>query len=110
MKITHDLLIENEARFEFVTWLDKYFPEGADHEVIADKLREQKTTTDHAQWLYDTFKLSGECVEFWLNGQLHLRCTFKNGELHGLFEYWHPTGKLMGKCRYKNGKLIGLFD
>ena len=43
------------------------------------------------------------------NGQLHVRATYENGLLNGLFQMWHDNGQLYISCNMKNGKYDGLF-
>ena len=43
------------------------------------------------------------------NGQLHVRATYENGKLNGLFQMWHDNGQLYISCNFTNGKYNGLF-
>ena len=43
------------------------------------------------------------------NGQLHVRATYENGKLNGLFQMWHQNGQLYISCNLKDGKYDGPF-
>ena len=43
------------------------------------------------------------------NGQLHVRATYENGKLNGLFQMWHDNGQLYISCNMSNGKYNGIF-
>ena len=43
------------------------------------------------------------------NGQLHVRATYDNGLLNGLFQMWHDNGQLYISWNMKNGKYDGPF-
>jgi len=38
------------------------------------------------------------------------RKTYKNGKLHGLYEYYYENGQLLEKCYYVNEKQEGLYE
>jgi len=46
-------------------------------------------------------------------GHLSRRCSYKDGNLHGLYERWYNAangGHLSERCTYKNDKLDGLYE
>ena len=53
---------------------------------------------------------NGTYKEWYENGQMHMKCTFKNGNEDGLYEVWHSNGQMMNRCTCKNGKLDGLYE
>ena len=49
----------------------------------------------------------GPYEEYWENGQLFLKSTFKNGKLDGPFEKYDENGIVIQVGTYKNGVLDG---
>ena len=42
--------------------------------------------------------------------QIKIRCHYKNGKLHGLYEQWFESGLKYKKCYYENGILNGDYE
>ena len=53
-------------------------------------------------------KKSGESKEFFPNGQLKASGKFKNGELHGTWQWFRKDGTLLRTDAYKNGSRVSL--
>ena len=45
-----------------------------------------------------------------MNGQLKEKGYYKDGDFHGLSEYYYENGKLRMKINYKDGDFHGLFE
>ena len=49
--------------------------------------------------------------EYWNDqGQLILRCNYKDGQWHGLGEEWNDQGQLKGRGNWKDGQRHGLCE
>lgn len=61
--------------------------------------------------IYDNLpkKKSFILEDYYPNGSIQLRCCFKNGMLHGLYQHWHSNGKICGERTYKDGALHGVW-
>lgn len=59
---------------------------------------------------YKNGNLDGLYQAWHPNGQLWIRCTYKDGQLNGLYEDWHTNGKLSMRCFYKNDERDGPFE
>ena len=59
---------------------------------------------------YARIPFTGAVVEFRGDNQLWHRGNYKNGKMHGLWEYYYEDGQLWWKKNYKNGKLDGLWE
>ena len=53
---------------------------------------------------------NGPYQEYYKNGKLKLKCTYKNGMLNGSYQEYNENGCLERKCTYKNDKLNGLYE
>ena len=51
---------------------------------------------------------TGVATEYYENGQLRYKHTYKDGELNGLSEGYSENGQLMAKGNYKDGKQNGI--
>ena len=49
----------------------------------------------------------GPYVSFYKNGQLKVKCTYKDGKYDGPYEEYYEDGQLGIKCTYNNGKEDG---
>ena len=55
---------------------------------------------------YAKVPFAGTSKQFHTNGQLKQKGNYKNGELHGLCEYFDEDGKLTKTESWENGKLV----
>ncbi|MBN2213414.1 MAG: TonB family protein [Bacteroidales bacterium] len=53
-------------------------------------------------------KKIGEFSYWYENGQKHIQCYFKNGNLHGRYYEWHENGILKNGKKFEEGKLNGV--
>ena len=53
---------------------------------------------------------SGVSADYYENGQLKSKVTYKDGEEQGLFESYRENGQLEYKNNYKDGETHGLFE
>jgi antitoxin component YwqK of YwqJK toxin-antitoxin module len=60
--------------------------------------------------LNENDQLHGLYERWYQNGQIWIRCTFKNGLHHDLFKRWNPDDQLCVKCTYQNDLLHGLYE
>ena len=51
-------------------------------------------------------KKDGVYEEYYDNGQLRFKTTYKDGKKEGVSEYYYEDGQLWLKKTYKDGKLI----
>jgi len=59
------------------------------------------------EWYYkDGKRADGESKGWWPNGQIKHIWTWKDGELNGLYTYWHENGQKVCEEIYKDGKSI----
>jgi hypothetical protein len=57
------------------------------------------------------YKLTdGQAEGFYIAGTLSFRCTYKDGELHALAEWFRPDSTLMYRRTYKDGQIDGLAE
>jgi len=56
-------------------------------------------------WL-NGFQGEGEYKEWDNDGQLWIRCFYKNGKRHGEFKKWSYNRRLYVHCFYKNGVVV----
>ena len=52
-------------------------------------------------------KIEGECIEYYLNGNISKKFLIKNGEKEGEFIKYHENGNISKKSNFLNGKLNG---
>tara|TARA_B100001093_G_C26711360_1_gene963562 strand:+ start:178 stop:477 length:300 start_codon:yes stop_codon:yes gene_type:complete len=72
-------------------------------EVPSDKLVERQGLKYE---INSTTPFSGSTVHYHDNGQLQLRCSYKDGKKDGLWEWYHDNGQLILARTYKDDKLI----
>ena len=53
---------------------------------------------------------NGTYEEYYDNGQLLAKCTYKDGVEDGPYEEYYENGQLWEKCTYKDGKLDGPYE
>ena len=53
---------------------------------------------------------TGTSVEYYENGQLHLRKEYKDGKKHGLWEEYFENNQLMTTGYFTNGVMDGLWE
>ncbi len=70
-------------------------------EVPYDKLVERQGITYE---INSTTPFTGSSIDYYSNGQLESRGTFKDGKMDGLLETYHENGQLSFRGNYKNGK------
>ncbi len=51
----------------------------------------------------------GIVTEYFTNGKIAKRYTYKNGVIHGICKDYFTSGELKERCRYRNGKRDGTF-
>ena len=49
--------------------------------------------------------LEGEYRAWHSNGQLYMRCFYKDGKMNGEYRRWRDNGKLITYKLYKNGRV-----
>jgi antitoxin component YwqK of YwqJK toxin-antitoxin module len=52
----------------------------------------------------------GPYERYYENGQLRIKCTYKDGKEDGPYELYHENGQLEEKCTYKDGELDGPYE
>ena len=112
MKITLQDLIKKYACKEGKKWFKKNFREETDIETLKNKLIEQKEW-DYLEWLYISFNLTGEYIEFYDNKKTKRKYHYKDGKLHGKYVWFYENGRVWEKFFCKNGKREGktiIFD
>ena len=53
---------------------------------------------------------NGDCKEWCSNGELCVKCTYKDGKYDGSYQKWHSNGKIHIKCTYKENKYDGHYE
>ena len=76
-------------------------------EVPYDKLVERQGITYE---INSTTPFTGSSIDYYSNGQLESRGTFKDGKMDGLLETYHENGQLRERRNYKDGKFDGLSE
>ncbi len=76
-------------------------------EVTSDKLIKRVGITYE---INSTTPFTGVSLEYWEDGQLLGKSTFKNGVLDGHFESFYSNGQLQTKTTYKNGEFDGRYE
>ncbi len=95
----------------------KFFRDGKEIEM-PEELREQekqkaeetKVEPKEEKQTKADGKKDGLSEEWWDNGQLKSRITYKDGKKDGLYEEWGKDGKLRHRINYKDGKYNGLYE
>ena len=77
------------------------------NEVPSDKLVERQGIKYK---INSTTPFTGSSLSYNKNGQLLWRQNYKNGILHGPYEYFHENGQLKVRGNNKNGKTDGLWE
>jgi antitoxin component YwqK of YwqJK toxin-antitoxin module len=109
MKITIKDLENKEVCFDRKKWFIDNFGEDVevDIEDLKSELIKQKEYT-YLRWLYVNFKLSGEYLELYDNGNVKVKVLLKNGKFNGDgFEY-DKDGNIFKQYSFKNGTLDGV--
>ena len=52
----------------------------------------------------------GPYEEYWDNGRLREKCTYKDGKKDGPYERYYDNGRLEIKCTYKDGEYNGQYE
>ena len=76
----------------------------APSEVPSDKILERNGIKYE---INSQIPFTGVVTEYWENGQLMFKTTFKDGELNGIFVEYYENGQLQFKDTYKDGELNG---
>ena len=77
----------------------------APSEVPSDKLVERNGIKYE---INSQIPFTGVSTDYYENGRLKEKYTYKDGEQNGLNEGYHENGQLLWKGTHKNGKLTGL--
>ena len=56
---------------------------------------------------YKNERTNGPHKSWHSNGQMRYRYTYKNGEIDGLYKEWYDNGQMSVRCTHKNGMLDG---
>ena len=92
-----------------IEWFKKSFDEEADSDDVIKKLRDIKDTKEWMRWLFIKYKLNGLCKCWYGNGQIWFKGNYKDGERHGLYEWFNKNDRINGQIverqNYKNGKI-----
>ena len=75
---------------------------GCNNEVTYDQL-ELVERSGLIHEINSQIPYTGVAVEYHDNGQLSFKGNYKDGELHGLFEYFDEEGNLTETVTYENG-------
>ena len=59
---------------------------------------------------YKDGEYDGPYEEYYDNGRLNVKCTYKDGKKNGPYEAYHDNGQLYEKCTYKDGKEDGPYE
>lgn len=88
-------------------WFIKSF--GKDSEIdiedLINKLIEKKQY-ETLYWVLETFKFTGEYVEYWSNGNIRIKQSYNGGLLDGESVEYYRDGEIYVKCSYEKGKRI----
>jgi antitoxin component YwqK of YwqJK toxin-antitoxin module len=60
----------------------------------------------HIKCTYTDGKLNGEYLEWYDNGQQHIKCTYTGGKLNGEFLIWYDNGQQQIKCTFTDGEYL----
>ena len=71
---------------------------------------EAKTKVNERYYVDKNYLRQGLYEQFYENGQLRRRCTYKDGKLNGLYKSFHENGKLEERFTFKNDELDGLYE
>ena len=78
--------------------LGKPIPKALVNKILEERIRQ----------INDSYpKKSGEFLEFYSNGILKARGKYKDGKLHGKWQWFRKTGAIMRSGSFKNGQQIG---
>lgn len=64
----------------------------------------------HVKCTYRNDRIEGLYEEYYDNKQLFVKYTYRDGEMNGPCEYYHKNGQLEVKCTYKNGEMNGPYE
>ena len=106
MKITLNKLIELKACKEGLEYFkSKNFK---DDEVELDELIKilKDDKSDYLEWVYKKFKLTGEYISYFKNGNIDYKCFYKEGKEEGECISYFGNGNIYFKCFYKEGVLV----
>lgn len=108
MKKTLKDLKNKGAHFGLVEWFINNF--GEDVEVSIKDLKSKLIECEeyfYLNWLYRKFRLSGEYIEYWDNGNIYKQYSYKFGVLDGKYIQYHYDGNVCEECCFIKGRLYG---
>ena len=86
-------------------------PEGSEIDSDKTKCATNKLKIIKELSFEEFSKLCSGVRETWYdNGQIQLRCNYKDGELNGLCESWYENGQPFESRNYKNGEREGICE
>ncbi|MBR6412849.1 MAG: toxin-antitoxin system YwqK family antitoxin [Alphaproteobacteria bacterium] len=60
--------------------------------------------------IYKDGKIDGPYEEYYENGQLCIKCTYRDGEFRGLYEEYYENGQPRRRCTFKDGEFNGSYE
>lgn len=107
MEITLRDLIAKNSNLGIIKWFEKTFGDKAKIENVIKHLEENKDYKGYIEWLFEAYKLSGECKSWYENGKVWAKTNYKDGKLHGECKYWYSNGQILEIVNYKDEKMDG---
>jgi antitoxin component YwqK of YwqJK toxin-antitoxin module len=107
MKITYELLKNKGACPDALEEFKELNLDGIEVYDLIKLLHDRKDHKGYTRWLFEEFKLTGECIGYYDNGEVYYIKNYKNGERHGKCIWYHYNGEVRCIENYKNGKEHG---
>jgi antitoxin component YwqK of YwqJK toxin-antitoxin module len=105
-KITIQDLKEKKACKKGIDWFKENFGEETNINTLKNELIKQKEY-NYLWWVYEEFKLTGEYICFYDNGQIYEKCFFKDGKVEGEYISFYENENVFEKCFFKDDKVEG---
>ena len=87
----------DDGKVEYAYTVDEKGQKQGPYEEYWDNGRLREKCT------YKDGKKDGPYERYYDNGRLEIKCTYKDGEYNGQYESYWPNGQLFTKCSYKDG-------
>jgi antitoxin component YwqK of YwqJK toxin-antitoxin module len=107
MKITYELLKSKGACEEALKEFKELNLDGIDVYNLIKLLHDRKDHEGYSDWLFKKFDLTGECIDYYDNGEVWSINNYKNGKEHGECIRYYSNGEVWSINNYKNGKEHG---
>ena len=107
MKITLNKLKELKACEKGLKYFKSknFLNDEVELDELINILKEDKS--NYLEWIYESFKLTGEYIRYYSDGNISCKYVYKEDKLEGEYISYYENGDIDYKCFYKDDKLEG---